>query len=76
MFESKIDPRSDNASREDPFGNIKRNVGLNLSRPFIKGQEIDCSEGIDGVDGRGDYEREPQICICEGIEARCGVEII
>jgi hypothetical protein len=37
MFESKIDPRSDDTSREDPFRDIKGNDGPDLSRPFIEG---------------------------------------
>lgn len=76
MFEPEIDPRSDDTCREDPFRDIDGNVWLDLSRPFIEGKKIDCGEGIDGVNGSGDDQREPEIGICEGIPARCGFEII
>lgn len=76
MFESKIDPRSDDACGEDPFGDIEGNVWLDLSRPFIEGQKIDGRESINGVDGSGDYEREPEVTVCEGVEARRRVEIV
>ena len=51
IFVAQVDPRCDDACREDPFGDVEGDVGLDFSRPAIEGEEIDGGEGIDSIDG-------------------------
>lgn len=62
------DIRNDDSDGEDPFGNLEGNLGLDLTRPLVEGEEIDGSESIGGVDGARDDDEDPQPNIGKGRE--------
>jgi hypothetical protein len=76
MFICDIYPRENDASREDPFPDVEINLGLNLSGPFIKCEEVDGCKGIDTVNCDRNDEGANEICICERWKAARVFEII
>lgn len=50
----------DNADGEDPLGDVEIDFGLDLTRPFVEGEEIDSCKGIGSVDGTRHNDQDPQ----------------
>jgi hypothetical protein len=49
--------RSDDARGKDPSRDMERNGGLNSASPSREGEQVDCSEDVDTVDGER-YNKE------------------
>lgn len=64
LFKAQVDPRCNDTSGKDPLGDIQRDDGLDLTGPFVKGEQIDGGKGIDGIDGGGNDQRDPEIAVC------------
>jgi len=45
---------------EDPFGNLEWDLGLDLARPIVEGEQVHCGEGVGGIDGARDEDEDPE----------------
>ena len=71
----EVDKRGNDADGKDPFGHVEGDGGLNLGRPRVEGEEVDGGEAVDGVDGNGQEEREPEVAVNEARPAALGLEV-
>ncbi len=69
------DVGDDDGDGENPPGNLKGNLGLDLARPFVEGKKIDGSEGVSGVDGARDDGKNPKPHIRKRCETGVGPEV-
>jgi hypothetical protein len=71
----KEDVGDDDGYGEDPFGNLERDRGLDLARPFLECEQIDGSKGVGDVDGAGNNDEDPEPNVGKGCEAGRGLEV-
>lgn len=65
----------DDGDGKDPFGYLKRDLGLDLTRPVIEGEQVHCGEGIGGVNSTRDNDEDPQPGIGEWCKTRGRLEV-
>jgi hypothetical protein len=71
----KKDVGDDDGDGEDPLGDLKGHLWLDLTGPFVEGEQVDGGEGIGCVDSTRDDDQNPQPHVGEGREAGAGPEI-
>lgn len=76
MLVANIDPRSNDAAREDPFLYIEVDGWLDRRRPFVERKEIDRGKCINAVDSKRYKERNPEVSVCKEFETRGGMKIV
>lgn len=68
--------RGENAGGEDPSRDFEWNGRFNAARPTREGQQVDCGEGVDTIDGKRDKQEHPEEEIGESFPARVGLEVV
>lgn len=66
---------NDDGDGEDPLCDFKGHGGLDGAGPLVKGEKVDGSKGVGGVDGARNDDEDPQPGIGKGREARSRLEV-